>query len=78
MIFWFWGYIRHMRTELQAHVQSQTRMEEKQNTASQHLYKKKNNNHFSLPQRYDDKTRNESKYSTTKQHPYTYPHKHRV
>ena len=30
--FWFGGYTRHMRTELQAHVQSQTRMEETKNT----------------------------------------------
>ena len=30
--FLFWGYIRHMRTKLQAHVQSQTRMEETHNT----------------------------------------------
>ena len=45
-------------------------------TASQHLYEIKYNNHLSLPQRYDDKTRNESKYCTTKQQLNTYSHKH--
>ena len=30
--FGIWGYIKHMRTELQAHVQSLTRMAETQNT----------------------------------------------